>query len=996
MIYEHFIADSSRIPQAADAGAAARGLEQWLEPADDDAAIRRAIADDPVGGAILDAVFGNSPFLSRCVLRDMGFVERLLQEGADAAFATLLHDVSHADADRPSQDRLKQRLRQARSRASVTIAIADITGAWTVERVTASLADFAQAALTVAVRLLMREAADQGLLAPSDPDHPDRDCGYFVLGMGKLGGRELNYSSDIDLIVLFDTDRVPYRGSGEIGRFFIRVTRDMAGLIEQRTADGYVFRTDLRLRPDPASTPPALSVAAAITYYESVGQNWERAAMIKARPVAGDIAAGQAFLDAIRPFIWRKHLDFAAIQDIHSIKRQIHRHKGGGTIAVRGHNLKLGRGGIREIEFFAQTQQLIWGGRYPELRCHGTLDTLSALTEQGHIDAATRDEMTAAYRFLRRAEHRLQMTEDQQTHSLPEDQAALDRFATFLGYDRTSDFAAELTGHLSRVELHYGELFEESPSLTAPLPEGGTLSFTGTEDDPETLLTLSRLGFADPGRISALIRGWHHGRIRATRSARARELLTELTPALLAAFGQTASPDTAFARFGDFLSRLPAGVQVFSLLQANPSLLTLVAEIMGMAPRLAETLSRNPDLLDAVLTRDFFEPLPGPDGLTEGLRADFARARDFQDKLDVARRWANEAQFRAGVHLLRDIVPPPTVERQMSDVADAVLSALQDEVEEDFAHRHGRIEGAGLAIIAFGKFGSRELNFESDLDLVFVFENPLGIERSDGQKSLTPGHYHAQLCQRMITAITALTREGRLYEVDTRLRPRGTASAITIDLDGFIRYYQDEAWTWEMLALTRARVVTGPSAMRARLDAAIRDALTRPRDPASLYADVAAMRRRIAEAHPATSPWLVKHARGGLVDIGFIAQALQLEHGAEHPEVLTPATLDALHRLATAGLLPAGHAEALGNAARLQLDLQAMLRLTIADRFSEAESSRSLQDALARIGDAPDFAALLSKLVDAQQDVSALYRELVEDRAGTPETPTDREEKKGP
>jgi glutamate-ammonia-ligase adenylyltransferase len=450
-----------------------------------------------------------------------------------------------------SAEAVMRSLRRARRRMALAVALADIGGAWPLEAVTAALTAFAETAIGAAVAHLLASAASTGEIALPYPDDPARGSGFVVLGMGKLGARELNYSSDIDLILLFDDERLAdsYTGKRSPQEFFVRLARDLVRLLEERTADGYVFRTDLRLRPDPGSTPPVLSMLAAETYYESTGQNWERAAMIKARPVAGDLAAGQRFLDLLRPFVWRKSLDFAAIQDIHSIKRQINAHRGGARIAVAGHNIKLGRGGIREIEFFAQTQQLIWGGREPALRTSRTCEALQALADSGHISADVPAKLIDAYRFLRTLEHRLQMAEDRQTHQLPSEPGKLAQIAKFMGFPDTDSFAATVLRVLRTVEDEYAGLFEEAPELGG----GGALVFTGAEDHPDTLQTLTALGFREPSAVSAAVRAWHHGRYRAMRSTRARELLTEIMPALLGAFGKTVDPDGALMRFDEFL-----------------------------------------------------------------------------------------------------------------------------------------------------------------------------------------------------------------------------------------------------------------------------------------------------------------------------------------------------------------------------------------------------------------------------------------------------------
>ncbi|MEK7819610.1 MAG: bifunctional [glutamine synthetase] adenylyltransferase/[glutamine synthetase]-adenylyl-L-tyrosine phosphorylase, partial [Pseudomonadota bacterium] len=605
------------------------------------------------------------------------------------------------------------------------------------------------------------------------------------------------------------------------------------------TADGYVFRTDLRLRPDPGATPLALSTLAAETYYESLGQNWERAAMIKARAVAGDAEAGAAFLARLRPFVWRKHLDFAAIQDIHSIKRQINARRGGATIAVAGHNIKLGRGGIREIEFFVQTQQLIRGGREPRLRTSATLEGLEQLAALGLIETEAAAELKAAYEFLRRVEHRLQMTADEQTQTLPEGEDGLRALALFLGFADAAAFAAELVGHLRAVETRYARLFEDQPTLAAGDGVAGNLVFTGVEADPETLKTLAGLGFRHTEMVHAAVRGWHHGRYRAMRSTRAREMLTELMPALLGALARTPDPDAAFLRFDAFLARLPSGIQIFSLLQSNPHLLALLAEIMGGAPRLAEHLSQRPAVIDAMVAPGFLDTPPDAAELAAELERHLAPIRHIEEALDVSRRWAHDRQFQIGAQLLRGLIAPAPAAAVLSDIAQVAINALFPRIEADFALQHGRFGGETLAVVAMGKLGGREMTPSSDLDLIFIYEVPAGMDASDGAKPLPPSQYFARLSQRLINSLTALTAEGRLYEVDMRLRPSGNKGPLAVALDGFVRYQEEEAWTWEHMALARARAVAGPAGLRDRVTQAIRRVLARPRDPARLFKDAA-------------------------------------------------------------------------------------------------------------------------------------------------------------
>ena len=728
---------------------------------------------------------------------------------------------------------------------------------------------------------------------------------------------------------------------------------------------------------------------AAETYYESLGQNWERAAMIKARPAAGDIDAGEAFLKQLTPYVWRKNLDFAAIQDIHSIKRQIQARRGGGDIAVAGHNIKLGRGGIREIEFFAQTQQLIWGGRDAGLRSAMTCETLAALTTFGLCEETVTRDMIRAYEFLRRVEHRLQMINDEQTQALPQAPAEMEKIAVFLGFAGADDFAAELTLHLTTVRDHYGRLFDDAPALGAGENFGGagSLVFTGGDPDPETLATIKGLGYANPEKVDAAVRGWHHGRYRATRSTRAREILTELMPVLLKAFAETPAPDAAFLRFDAFLSGLPSGVQLFSMFHSNPQLLDLVAEIMGKAPRLAEHLSRRPAILDSVLMPDFFDAPPGPEALLSELQDLLSRTDHFEQALDVSRRWNADRRFQIGVQCLRGTIAPGQSGRAFSDIADVALLGLYPVVEEEFARAHGRIEGAAMAVLALGKLGSREMTAASDLDLVFIYSTPEeGIEAlSDGEKPLGAQQYFARLSQRLINGLTALTAEGSLYEVDMRLRPSGTKGPIASTLEGFVKYHSSSAWTWEQMALSRARTLLGPDDLCRRLDGAIRDAVSAVRDAEALLADVADMRQRLNTEHGSKSLWALKNLRGGIVDIEFIAQYMTLLHANEHPEILGRDTRDTLAALIEAGLLDRDSGDTLIDASGLWQGLQGLLALTIEGEITEErikEIPSALKEDLVRVGGGADFTALEDNIRATAQAVYAIFKDLIEDPAG--------------
>jgi glutamate-ammonia-ligase adenylyltransferase len=965
-------------PQPADARRLAICVSAWeaalAEAADQGrAALALRWSTTPLGKRLLAGIFGNSPFLSGLAVAEWDFLTRLIEEGADPLFEEVVTSIeTHADRGE-NQAALMHRLRIAKRRVALLAAVAELARSWSLEQQMTALSRFAEASVGATVRYLLRTASASGSIALPDPEDPESGSGLIVLAIGKLGGGELNYSSDIDLILLYDPVDLPGLAQDGAQSLFGRIARDLVRILDERTGDGYVFRTDLRLRPDPRSTPLAMSVAAALTYYETVGQNWERAALIKARPVAGDRGAAQRFLAELQPFIWRKHLDFAAIADIHSIKRQIQAHKGGARIAVEGHDIKTGRGGIREIEFFAQTQQLIWGGRLRRLRAPSTVAALRALAAGGRIDEASAETLIGDYRFLRRVEHRLQMVDDAQTHRVPADPEGVARLAIFLGYPDAGHFAADLRAHLASVETHYAELFEEAPSLAG----SGNLVFTGAEDDPDTLATLARLGFADPAAVAAMVRGWHHGRMRATRSQRAREILTEFVPELLRVFGATAHPDAALLRFDRFLSQLPAGVQLFSLFHANPGLFSLIADIMAEAPLLAERLARRPALLDAVLTEEFAAPLPDRAGLADDLAGALAGARDFEDTLDLVRRWAGERRFQVGVQLLRRGIEGDRVGATLADIAETALAALLPAVSADFARVHGEVPGGALAIVAMGRLGSREMTLASDLDLILIYDAPPDSAGSTGARALAPATYYARLSQRLISAITAPTAEGRLYEVDMRLRPSGASGPIASSLAAFARYQRESAWTWEHMALTRTRPIAGNPALGERVALAIIAALTAPRDPHRLVADVDDMRRRIAENIPRPSPWDLRNRRGGLVDLEFTVQYLMLREAAKAPEVLRRETGAALQALGAAGALPPQGVRELADALALLRHLRALLALLFEGVPDPAALAGPAGATLARCAGAIDFARLEADMTAAAARVHAWYDRLI-------------------
>lgn len=976
-----FLDVMAELPSPGDAELLVVGLESWQEVTANDpelAAFAVRLAETDTGPKILASVFGNSPFLSSCLLAEPYLLRHLVEEGADRTHQWIynkLHADCELDADR---DAVMAALRVAKRRIALLTALCDMGEVWELMKITGVLSTFADTAVEICCRHLLRSASDKGELTLPYPDDPTKDSGLIIIGMGKLGAGELNYSSDIDLIILFDAAKTTYTGRRSVQDCFVRIARNLVTMMQERTRDGYVFRTDLRLRPDPGATPIALSIGAAHVYYESQGQNWERAAMIKARAIAGDLTAGREFVSFLTPFIWRKSMDFAAIEDIQAIKSQIHTHKGFSKISLEGHNIKIGRGGIREIEFFCQTQQLIEGGRNPLLREVTTLGTLSQLAAAGKIGTSVREELQEAYVYLRELEHRLQMTHDEQTQLLPDDPEDFRKLGVFFGFDDAEEFRKSLRATLETVQGHYDELFafEETTDRKA-----GRLVFTGADDDPETLVSLGELGFENTSAISQKIREWHHGRYRATRNVRSQQILTSLMPNILEALGDTSNPDAAFTRFDVFLQKLPAGVQLFTMFKAHPSLLKLLAKVMGMAPELAETLSGNPMLLDGVLDSEFMAPLPPKDYLAADLELILSTARDFQDILDYTRRWANDRKFRLGVQILdhedhgTGLGATVAAGPAFSDVADVILEAMLIKVRDEFARTHGVVPGGEFAVIAMGKLGSRQMTPASDADLIFVFDTPEEDMVTDGKKPISAGLYFTRFCQRYINALSVHTGEGQLYEVDMRLRPHGKSGPIALPLASIHKYYEDEAWTWEHLALTRARVVAGDAALCEKTEKMLREIALTKRDAEKIREDTLSMRARVLKQHGSDNPLAIKHAKGGLMDLEFLCQYLRLKYGPEHPDILHPNSMDSLKEMKASGILPEETADRLMDILKLYLNISGLKQLCLGGRKIDESIPLALKNALAKAGEVDNFDALAKKLKTAQDDIDRLLND---------------------
>ena len=907
-----------RFPKPSDIEAVESRWAQWqtlaLDQTDNtvaefvDSAKQQQVVKD-----CLNAIFGNSPYLSQNILADPSLAQRIFFNGVDEVVEHSIRDLQNPRLlGHETRTELMVRLRTAKTTVATAAAIADIGLHRPVMQITKWLSELAATSLQATCNCLLRELHDRGQAVFPEPDNPVPGSGLIVLGMGKLGAGELNFSSDIDLIILFADDSACFT-AGSHQRLFSRLARNLVGVMARRTAEGYVFRTDLRLRPDPSTTPPAVSVRRALRYYRTLAQTWERAAMIKAKPVAGDLVAGSRFLENNAGFVWRRYLDFPAMRDIQAIKRKINLHKGSKSIVVEGQNVKLGRGGIREIEFLTQTQQLIWGGQDTSLRGRKTIDMLNRLANAGRITVRAANDLQSAYRFLRRLEHRIQMINDQQTHSLPNDAEGVDSLATFFKFENPSDFRAALIANLRIVEVHYNSMFEDSSTEQ----QDTSLDFSCEKEKAKTIAALNGLGFSDSEAVYKKVNSWLAGYIRATHTNRARSIFAEFAVPLIKEFAATVDPTRTFERFDGLLGRLSRSINLFSAMSAEPALLRLVADIMGAAPRLADWISQQPSLLEGVLQSDFqqLDPSLGTDlepEIAEAARRGLVRlfyerefrskqmladldgqiatevgnSPDLQSVLDAQRRWVRNRKFQLGIHMLRGDMTPIQASTPLTSIAEVCLASLMTRIKREFAEIHGSIKGGQLAIIACGRLGSQEMTLASDLDLIFVYNHSRGDAQSDGKKTLLPTQYYARFCRRFLSAVTSPTAEGRLYEVDMRLRPSGKSGPIACSIERFENYQESDAWTWEHQALTRARVIYAEGHLGRRVQSIIRSVLTQKRSRKKLAGDIQSMRERIKkELENPTRP-TIKYRRGGILDAEFIAQFLQLLHAEQHPSIL--------------------------------------------------------------------------------------------------------------
>lgn len=890
--------------------------------------------------ATIDLASAHSPYLRGLLRSRAATVDRLIAEGLAAATNTAF--ALARDGARP----VMPRLRQAKADIALITGLADLSGTWPLEQVTRILSELADIAVNAAIgtALAERDASNSGFVA---------------LALGKLGSFELNYSSDIDLILLYDPAIIPVRPREEQAEAAVRIARRVVAILQDQTADGYVFRTDLRLRPVPEATPLALPIAAAEHYYQSEALTWERTAFIRARVCGGDIALGKAFLKAIKPFVWRRSLDYTAIADIKAVSLRIRDHYEAVQVVGPGYDLKRGRGGIREIEFFAQIHQLVWGGRDPTLRAPATLDALAALTGAGHIGSGDATLLGDAYRWLRTIEHRLQMRDDEQTHSIPLTEAAREAIAALSGYGDWATLESQLAETTAAVATRYDRLIADARETAPP---GLPTSDDGLERWFEAA------GLTAGAALIPSITRWRTASHRALRSAPARASFEALLPELVRELASAMTPLHAAARFETFLGQLPAGLQFFTLLEANPKLLPLLGRLLGLAPVLADALAKRPALFDVLLARDGFEPLPDVAALTAELEAAVAGI-SLEATLDRVRSWTAERRFQLGAQLIERRADPLRIAHDLASLADVALIVLTRSVTADFEAVHGAVPGGRLLVLAFGRYGGAALTHASDLDLVYLFTGSHEAV-SNGAKPLAATLYFGRLTQRLTAALSVPTAAGALYEIDTRLRPSGAKGLLAVSVDSFVHYESTDAWTWEHMALTRARVVVGDARDRAQIADAVARIIARPRVPAALRHDVLAMRADMACVKPGQGLWDVKLAPGGLVDLEFIVHYRQLGTGSAPTPELGAACdaaglpeLRAPHDLLTRLLVLlrlVGSASANGTAGKGTLDAAAF-----------AEPVREL---LSHACGYAHFDALQQALADAKATVDATWQ----------------------
>lgn len=910
---------------------------------------------------IVQAARSCAPYLDRLCDSWPNILQDLKAVSPETIFENLAAEIKPEE-----YEPLCKKLRQVKQQIHLLCALCDLAGVWSWVEVTETLSAFTDIAMKTLIKSVAREMGIEGNERGPVP-------GLFILALGKYGARELNYSSDIDLIVFYDPDHIKLPNPDKAERTLVRLVKKTMRGFDDITEDGYVFRTDLRLRPDPRANAVAVSTLTAERYYETLGQNWERAAMIKARYCGGDKDCAQGFIDnVLRPFIWRRSLDYAAIADIHSIKRQIQGDAVVSDLQAPGHNIKLGIGGIREIEFYAQVQQLILGGRNKNLRTPRTVDALNLLGEGDYADKKTVAGMIRDYADLRNLEHRVQMYADEQTHLWPTETQHRLQLTRLSGQEDVPAFEKEMTSIFTRVHEVYTKLFPGEEDLSTPK---GSLVFTGIEVEQPTLSTLEAYGFLRGPMVWKCMAGWLGGRVRASRSERARELLTRLAPRIIEACGETPMPDDTFVNFSVFVENLNAGVSMFSLFVNKPATLVILIEILAIAPRLAKTLARQHALLDAMIEPNFLTQA------VEISKGQYSAAIDsganFETALNTIRRVVREDLFNLTVSILR-LQNLENAGRNFSAIAQASVEALLPRAVQETQRLYGPVHGE-YAIVALGKLGSQEMGLRSDLDIMLVYKATEDKKNKGENLVANAQGVFNKLTKRLITALSGVTSEGGLYEVDMALRPSGRSGPLAVSLEAFEGYYKDKAWTWEYMALSRARVIASSSGdFLDEVNKLIRHALLQKDFSGDLARDVLDMHGRLGRDKPSKGDWDIKGVLGGLRDIEFIAQYLMLKHKPYSQAGIQPASLIEMLELAKKqGWIGQTHGGDLLKIAAAYHGLLQVLAISVESIYDAQYLPISVRALLAQSADVKDFQALEKIYQEWRDCVQEIFSETI-------------------
>ncbi|MCH9844647.1 MAG: bifunctional [glutamine synthetase] adenylyltransferase/[glutamine synthetase]-adenylyl-L-tyrosine phosphorylase [Alphaproteobacteria bacterium] len=940
----------------------------------------------------LQTIFAGSDFLRNLYDKNPQWLDEWQNNGQD--FDDFLRQIKALN-QQTDEARFMAQARLLKTQMAFNIALNDLSGIADFTTTTQQITMMAEQLIQQCFQFTLKKMRDSLDFTSSYID--DASCGFTIIALGKLGAGELNYSSDVDLLLLYDDTKFTPRNQPRAEQIIQQFVRYFINLIEKRTHEGYLFRSDLRLRPNPSSTPPAMKMGTALIYYESIARNWERMVMIRANPIAGDIALGQEFLQQISPFIWRRSIDYSTLEDIHNLQQQmlkkshidINANIGGNKWA--GYNVKTGKGGIRSCEFYVQMLQLLWGGKYPDLRQRGMFDAISNLHRQDYIDDKVKQHLLFAYPYLRTLEHRLQMQNDLQIQTLPKNEQDMEIVAQFSGYENSDDFLSHLAQITEQCQKNYDDLLQDFIAPTAPTHQAhinNTIANAQQSDKTNDNIhhLIHQLPFTQKTTIIDGITLWQNGELRATSSERARHLLTVLLPDILEHLAQTLNPDQAFIGFDKFLNALPAGVQLFALFKAHPPLLPIIATIMGNAPQLANMLSQNPELLEI-----FLEDSDIPTDKQSAIRAMQNRLppnADYEDILSHVRIFTREMQFIIGCQILDGTVPITQNAQYLCALAEAGIQMLADATQAEFIKQYGHC--GEFAVIAMGKFGSRLLLPHSDLDLVFLYQTTQ--ETSDGKKSLFAPAYYQKFAQRLVSALTVATHSGELYQVDLRLRPWGNDGAIANKLDSYHSYYRDDAFSFEKIALSRARAIYASDDFRGQIEQVMHEILeTKPENIADFIHDIADMRVKISATHPASGLFNIKHKRGGLVEVEFIVQVLYLDALTNNePANNNMPYLNDYHaiigHLVKRQFLQADEGACLIDALEFYISLQAGLRLTnlnhkqldaLMNDERQQQSLLNRADILAKIAHVENFTACINKCNDLQQRVIKIYHHYI-------------------